>query len=312
MSVLIVGSIALDDIKTQLAEHKDLLGGSASYGAVSASNFSPVNLVGIVGEDFPKEHIELFRKRGIDLAGLQIVPGETFRWSGEYMWDMNTRETRSVALNVFEHFTPTLPEGYHSTPIVLLANIAPDLQHHVLNQVSQARFVIADTMDLWINIAKEELVRLIARVDMLILNDGEARELTGETSLIKAGRRIREMGPSAVAIKKGEHGCLLFGDGQFFSCPAYPLEDIHDPTGAGDCFAGGLAGYLASRHLSDADLSEKKEIPFEYLRQAVVEGSVIASFNVESFSMDRLRAVSKADIAERYGIFRTLSRFEAV
>ena len=155
-------------------------------------------------------------------------------------------------------------------------------------------------------------MRLIARVDMLILNDGEARELTGETSLIKAGRRIREMGPSVVAIKKGEHGCLLFGNGQFFSCPAYPLEDIHDPTGAGDCFAGGLAGYLASRHLSNEELSEKKDIAFEYLRQAVVEGSVLASFNVQSFSMDRLRTVTKDDIAERYEIFRTLSRFEAI
>ena len=196
--------------------------------------------------------------------------------------------------------------------MVLLGNIAPALQHHVLDQLVRPHFVIADTMDLWINIAKEELVRLIARVDMLILNDGEARELTGETSLIKAGRRIREMGPSTVAIKKGEHGCLLFGDGQFFSCPAYPLEDIHDPTGAGDCFAGGLAGHLASRHLSDNELSEKKDIPFEYLKQAVVEGSVIASFNVESFSMDRLRNVSREEITERYGIFRTLSRFEAL
>jgi len=167
-------------------------------------------------------------------------------------------------------------------------------------------------MDLWINIAREELTKLIARVDMLILNDGEARELTGETSLIKAGRRIREMGPSVVAIKKGEHGCLLFENGQFFSCPAYPLEDIHDPTGAGDCFAGGLAGYLASRHLSNEELSEKKEIPFEHLRQAVVEGSVLASFNVQSFSMDRLRTVTKEDIADRYEIFRTLSRFEAI
>ena len=312
MSLLVLGSIALDTVKTPIEERADLLGGSASYAAVAASFFSPVNLVGIVGEDFPKEHIEFFKARDIDLAGLQVVPGKTFRWSGEYMWDMNQRETRSVELNVFENFTPDLPEAYKSARMVLLGNIAPALQHHVLDQLTRPHFVIADTMDLWINIAKEELVRLIAMVDMLILNDGEARELTGETSLIKAGRRIREMGPSAVAIKKGEHGCLLFGDGQFFSCPAYPLEDIHDPTGAGDCFAGGLAGYLASRHLSDADLSEKKEIPFEYLRQAVVEGSVIASFNVESFSMDRLRAVSKADIAERYGIFRTLSRFEAV
>ena len=306
MSVLIVGSIALDDIKTQLAEHKNLLGGSASYGAVSASNFSPVSLVGIVGEDFPKEHVELFRNRQIDLAGLQIVPGKTFRWSGEYMWDMKTRETRSVALNVFETFTPALPEGYRQTPIVLLANIAPDLQHHVLDQVSQPRFVIADTMDLWINIAKDSLTRLIGRVDMLILNDGEARQFTGETSLIKAGKKIREMGPAYVAIKKGEHGCLLFGpEAEFFSCPAFPLEDIHDPTGAGDTFAGGLAGYLAAN-------CGTGEVTFEALKKAVVYGSVLASYNVEAFSLERLKTVDKAQIESRYDLFRRISQFEKI
>jgi sugar/nucleoside kinase (ribokinase family) len=306
MSVLIVGSIALDDIKTQLAEHKNLLGGSASYGAVSASNFSPVSLVGIVGEDFPKEHIELFRRRRIDLAGLQIVPGKTFRWSGEYMWDMNTRETRSVELNVFETFTPDLPEPYRQTPIVLLANIAPDLQHHVLDQVSQPRFVIADTMDLWINIAKDSLTRLIGRVDMLILNDGEARQFTGETSLIKAGKKIREMGPAYVAIKKGEHGCLLFGpEAEFFSCPAFPLEDIHDPTGAGDSFAGGLAGYLAA-HVGDSGVT------FDHLKKAVVYGSVLASYNVEAFSLERLKTVDAAQIESRYDLFRRISQFEKI
>lgn len=300
MSVLIVGSIALDDIKTPLEEHQNLLGGSASYGAVAASFFSPVNLVGIVGEDFPKEHIVLFEKRKIDLAGLQVVPGQTFRWSGEYMWDLNIRETRSVALNVFEHFTPKLPETYKDTPIVLLANIAPDLQHHVLDQVSLPRFVIADTMDLWINIAKDRLIELLARVHMLILNDSEARELTGETSLIKAGHKLRGMGPQYVAVKKGEHGCLLFGDdGQFFSCPAYPLEDIHDPTGAGDSFAGGLAGYLAK--------NDGAEVTFETLRQAVVYGSVLASYNVEKFSLERLKTVTQDEITERYKMFRRIS-----
>ncbi len=312
MPLLILGSIALDTVKTPLEERADLLGGSASYASVAASFFSPVKLVGIVGEDFPQENLEFFKQRNVDLEGLQIVPGKTFRWSGEYMWDMNQRETRSVELNVFENFSPELPESYRSTRMVLLGNIAPALQNHVLDQLTRPHFVIADTMDLWINIAKEELLRLIARVDMLILNDSEARELTGQTSLIKAGRRIREMGPSCVAIKKGEHGCLLFGENHFFSCPAYPLEDIHDPTGAGDCFAGGLAGFLASRPISEADLTEKKQIPFEILRQAVVEGSVIASFNVESFSMDRLKTVTPVDISERYEIFRTLSRFESI
>lgn len=302
MSVLIVGSIALDDIKTPLEEHQNLLGGSASYGSVSASFFSPVNLVGIVGEDFPREHIDLFNSRQIDLAGLQIVPGQTFRWSGEYMWDLNTRETRSVALNVFEHFEPKLPESYKDTPIVLLANIAPELQHHVLDQVSLPRFVIADTMDLWINIAKERLVELLARVHMLILNDGEARQLTGETSLIKAGHKLRAMGPQYVAVKKGEHGCLLFGDeGQFFSCPAYPLEDIHDPTGAGDTFAGGLAGYLAK--------TGETEITFQSLRQAVVYGSVLASYNVEKFSLERIKTVTQQDIADRYAIFKRIGEW---
>jgi sugar/nucleoside kinase (ribokinase family) len=305
MSVLIVGSIALDDIKTQLAEHKNLLGGSASYGAVSASNFSPVNLVGIVGDDFPAEHMELLRSRRIDLAGLQTVPGKTFRWSGEYEWDMNTRETLSVELNVFETFTPALPEAYRGTPIVLLANIAPDLQHHVLDQVSQPRFVIADTMDLWINIAKESLERLVSRVDMLILNDGEARQFTGETSLIKAGKKIRDMGPAYVAIKKGEHGCLLFGpEAEFFSCPAFPLEDIHDPTGAGDTFAGGLAGYLAANAGSG--------VTFEVLKKAVVYGSVLASYNVEAFSLERLKTVDAAQIESRYDLFRRISQFERI
>ncbi|MGA3169403.1 MAG: PfkB family carbohydrate kinase [Chthoniobacteraceae bacterium] len=304
MPVLVVGSIALDTVKTPVAEHADLLGGSASYGAVSASFFTGVNLVGVVGDDFPKEHIEYFASRKIDLAGLQIVKGRTFRWSGEYHWDLNTRDTRSVELNVFEHFTPTLAPGYASTPYVLLANIAPALQHHVLDQMERPRFVIADTMDLWINIAKAELVSLLGRVDMLILNDGEARQLTGVTSLIRAGREIRALGPRYVAVKKGEHGCLLFGPEGFFSCPAYPLEDIHDPTGAGDTFAGGLAGCLASQ--------DHGEVTFDDLRQAVVYGSVMASFNVEAFSLERLRTLTQGEIAERCEMFRLMSQFEVI
>jgi len=305
MSVLIVGSIALDDIKTPVEEHPNLLGGSASYGAVAASFFSPVNLVGIVGEDFPKEHIDLLRSRRIDLEGLQIVPGKTFRWSGEYMWDMNTRETRSVELNVFEHFTPVLPANYQSTPFVLLANIAPDLQHHVLDQVKNPRFVIVDTMDLWINIAKDSLIRLLGRVDMLILNDSEARQLTSQTNLVKAAKAILALGPKYVAIKKGEHGCLLFGAaGEFFSCPAYPLEDIHDPTGAGDSFAGGLAGVLAREN-------DSGPVDFGALRRAVVFGTVLASYNVEAFSLERLKTVDAAQIEDRCRLLRLMSQFEA-
>ncbi|MEK0446541.1 MAG: Bifunctional protein HldE [Verrucomicrobiota bacterium] len=304
MSVLVVGSIALDTVKTPVEEHADLLGGSASYAAVSASFFSPVQLVGIVGEDFPSAHVEFLRGRRIDLGGLQQVPGKTFRWSGEYMWDMNTRETRSVELNVFEHFTPTLPASYTDSQIVLLANIAPRLQSHVLDQMSRPRFVIADTMDLWIQIAREDLEALLKRVDMLILNDGEARQFAGETSLIKAGAKIRAMGPRYVAIKKGEHGCLLFGDGEFFSCGAYPLEDIHDPTGAGDTFAGGLAGYLAA--------TVRGPVNFAHLRHAVVFGSVLASFNVEAFSLERLRSLTQSDIDARYQSFRLMSQFEVI
>jgi sugar/nucleoside kinase (ribokinase family) len=304
MSVLVVGSIALDTVKTPMAEHADLLGGSASYAALGASFFSPVNLVGVVGDDFPKAHVALFQDRRIDLAGLQTLPGKTFRWSGEYMWDLNTRETRSVELNVFEHFTPTLPNSYAGTPIFLLANIGPDLQNHVLDQAAKPKFIIADTMDLWINIALDELLRLLKRVDLLILNDGEARQLTKETSLIRAAARIRALGPKYVVIKKGEHGALLFGDGQFFSCGAYPLEDIHDPTGAGDTFAGGLAGWLAAQNGLPID--------FDALRKAVVYGSILASFNVEAFSLDRLRTLTQNDIADRYEAFRLMQQFEVI
>jgi cytidine kinase len=305
MSVLVVGSIALDTVKTPFEEHADLLGGSASYCAVAASFFAPVNLVGIVGDDFPKEHVGFFQKRGIDVAGLQIAQGKTFRWSGEYMLDMNVRETRSVALNVFEHFNPKLADGYADTPFILLGNIGPNLQNHVLDQVTQPRFVIADTMDLWINIALDELKRLLPRVDMLILNDSEARLLTRETSLVKAGQKIQAMGPRFVAVKKGEHGCLLFGDNDdFFSCGAYPLEDVHDPTGAGDTFAGGLAGYLASM--------VEGEVKFSDLRKAVVHGSVLASFNVEQFSLERMRTLSHEDIKERYESFKLFSEFEVI
>jgi sugar/nucleoside kinase (ribokinase family) len=301
MALLIVGSIALDTVKTPVEEHADLLGGSASYAALGASFFTPVKLVGIVGEDFPESEFDFWRSRRIDSAGVQRVRGQTFRWSGEYMWDMNTRETRSVALNVFEHFRPALPESYRETEFVLLANIAPALQAHVLDQMKQPKFVVADTMDLWIETARRDLDGLLPRVDLLILNDSEAREMTKETSLIRAGRSIRKAGPRYVAIKKGEHGALLFGDGEFFSCGAYPLEDIRDPTGAGDTFAGGMAGYLAA---------QEREPNFADLRRAMIHGSVLASFNVEAFSLERLRALTNEEIAKRYHLFRDMSQFE--
>jgi sugar/nucleoside kinase (ribokinase family) len=301
MSLLIVGSIALDTVKTPVEEHADLLGGSASYAALGASFFSPVKLVGIVGDDFPETEFAFWKSRKIDAEGVQRVRGKTFRWSGEYAWDMNTRETRSVALNVFEHFRPELPRSYRETDFVLLANIAPALQAHVLDQMERPRFIVADTMDLWIEITRADLDALLPRVDLLILNDSEARELTKETSLIKAGRQIRKSGPKYVAIKKGEHGALLFGEDEFFSCGAYPLEDIHDPTGAGDTFAGGMAGYLASAGGTPT---------FGDLRRAVIYGSVLASFNVEAFSLERLRTLTMDEIRGRYQIFKAMSAFE--
>ena len=302
MSLLIVGSIALDTVKTPVEEHADLLGGSASYAALSASFFSPVKLVGVVGDDFPASEFDFWKAHKIDSDGVQRVHGKTFRWSGEYSWDLNTRETRSVALNVFEHFKPALPESYRKSDFVLLANIAPSLQSHVLDQMERPRFVVADTMDLWIETTRADLNALLPRVDLLILNDSEARQMTKETSLIKAGRKIRSFGPKFVAIKKGEHGALLFGEEEFFSCGAYPLEDIHDPTGAGDSFAGGMAGYLAGA---------VKSVQFADLRKAMIYGSVVASFNVEAFSMERLRTLTMKEITERYETFKMMSQFEA-
>jgi len=304
MSLLVVGSIALDTVKTPVEEHADLLGGSASYAALGASFFSPVNLVGVVGDDFPESEFEFWKSHRIDTAGVQRVNGKTFRWSGEYAWDLNTRETRSVALNVFETFSPELPANCRTTPFVLLANIAPKLQAHVLDQMERPRFVVADTMDLWIETTRPDLDALLRRVDLLILNDSEAREMTKETSLIRAGRKIRGYGPRYVAIKKGEHGALLFSEEEFFSAGAYPLEDIHDPTGAGDTFAGGFAGYLA------AHVQEK--VTFDVMRKAVIYGSVLASFCVEAFSLERLRELTHDEITDRYQMFKMMSQFEVL
>ena len=304
MSVLVVGSIALDTVKTPVEEHADQLGGSASYAAVGASFFSPVHLVGVVGEDFPESEFEFWKTRKIDASGVQRVPGKTFRWSGEYAWDLNTRETKSVALNVFENFEPELPANFRETKFVLLANIAPSLQSHVLDQMRRPRFIVADTMDLWIETTRKDLDALLPRVDLLILNDSEARQMTNETSLIRAGRAIRRLGPKYVAVKKGEHGALLFGPDDFFSCGAYPLEDIHDPTGAGDTFAGGVAGYLAGVCGGEVD--------FAQLRKALIYGSVLASFNVEAFSLDRLRSLTNEEIDGRYEMFKRMSQFEVL
>lgn len=298
--MLVVGSIALDTIITPKEKHADLLGGSASYAALSASFFTPVNLVGVVGTDFPKKYLELFQKHRIDITGLKTEQGETFRWTGQYEINMNNRTTLSVALNVFEKFSPELPSSYRATPYVLLANIHPALQLHVLDQIQSPRFVVADTMDLWINIASEDLKKVLKRVDMLILNDSEAKEFMKEDNLIKAGHKLMEMGPKYVAIKKGEHGCLLFGpEGRFFSAPAYPLKQVNDPTGAGDTFAGALLGYVAST----------QDASFENLRRGVVNGSVMASYNVEEFSLRRLKELQPSDIKSRFEEFKQYSHF---
>src|ERR1700721_1583361 len=256
MPVLVVGSIAIDSVKTQLEEQREILGGAASYASIGASFFSPVNLVGIVGTDFPQEYIELFKSRGINLDGMEVAEGRTFRWSGEYEWDMNQRKTLDLELNVFETFMPKIPEPYKHTPIILLGNISPVLQNHVLDQVENPRFVVADTMDLWIAKTKPALIDLLKRVDLLVLNDSEARQLTTETSLIRAGRKLMQLGPEFVAIKRGEHGGWLLSKDHFFSCGAFPLEDIRDPTGAGDTFAGGFTGFLAGLEKEEFEFSD--------------------------------------------------------
>ncbi len=296
MPVLVVGSIALDHIKTPTAEHHQLLGGSASYAAVAASFFGPVHMVGVVGDDFPPQHKQLFLDRKIDLTGLEVAAGQTFCWSGEYELNMNNRRTLSVALNVFETFQPKLPETYRETPYVLLGNIAPSLQRLVCQQIRKPKFVVADTMDLWISIARPDLMELLKEIDMLILNDSEARQLTEEDNVIRAGRKIATLGPRYVAVKKGEHGCLLFGSkGEFFSTGAFPLESINDPTGAGDCFAGGLIGHLA----------RTDDISFANLKEAIIQGTLVASFCVEEFSLRRLEKLAEHEIAERRQAFGT-------
>ncbi len=300
MSVLVVGSVALDSVKTTKEEHHRLLGGSASYASVAASFFAPTRMVGIVGEDFPPEYISLLESRGVDLAGLQRVSGKTFAWSGEYELDMNRRKTLSVELNVFEQFRPDLPAAWKTTPIILLANIAPVLQLHVLDQLDSPKFVVADTMDLWIHTAKDDLLALLKRVDLLVLNDSEAKELTGRDNLIQAGREMLRLGPKYVAIKKGEHGCLLFGEDLLFAAPAYPVEGVVDPTGAGDCFIGGFVGSLAATGQTD----------FSALKRAVLYGTATASFDVEDFSLRRLQSASKDELLGRVETLKELVRVE--
>jgi sugar/nucleoside kinase (ribokinase family) len=299
--LLIVGSVALDSVKTPFGNVKEALGGSATYASYAASFFTPVRLVGVVGEDFPVEHVELLKSRAIDVGGLQAVRGKTFRWSGAYEYDLNEAHTLATELNVFETFKPQIPASYKKSDFVFLANIDPELQLSVLDQVEKPKLIACDTMNLWIRLKPEVLKRVIKRVDFLFINEGEARLFAGLPSLIKAGRLLQSWGPKYVVIKKGEHGALLFGDKTFFAAPAFPLEDVFDPTGAGDTFAGGFFGYLAN---SGGDISDAN------LRRAVVYGSAMASFTVEKFSLERLKTLTMEQLTSRVRTLKELSQFD--
>jgi len=299
MSVLVVGSVALDSVRTPFGEVEEVLGGSAVFFSMSASFFNEVRLVAVVGEDFPSQYVDLLASRRIDVRGLQRLPGKTFRWKGYYDYDLNDARTLDTQLNVFEDFHPSIPEEYRDSPYVFLANIDPELQLKVLEQVRSPRLTVCDTMNYWIENKRRELAETVSRVDCLLLNDAEARQLAEEPNLIMAGRKLLEMGPKRVIIKKGEHGVIMLGEDSFFSLPAYPLETVFDPTGAGDSFGGGFLGSL-SRY---EDASE------EDVRRSVVYGSVVASFAVESFSCDRLRDLTHQEIDARYREFMDMTCF---
>lgn len=301
MSILVSGSIGLDSIHTSAQAHNDLLGGSASYAGLAASLSQPVFLCGIVGTDFPDPHMELFRSRGINTDNVDVVEGRTFRWTGRYHDDMNHRETLDVSIDVLERFNPRLTPEAAGAKVLLLANMSPDNQFAVLEQCTGNPFVIMDSMDLWINIARPRLLELMKRVDLFVINEDEARMFTESPNLITAGHRLREMGPANVVVKKGEHGALLFGPGRFFSACAYPLTEVLDPTGAGDTFAGGMAGYIAGL---------KQERPdFRDLARAVVHGSVLASFTCESFGVHALASVTESRAAGRLAEYRLCTEF---
>lgn len=301
-AVLIVGSMALDNVKTPFGEVRDALGGAAVYSSVAASYFAPVRLVGVVGRDFPEKHVRFLASRSIDLAGMQRMQGETFRWSGLYEFDLNQAHTLDTKLNVFQHFRPHIPEEYKDSKYVFLANIDPELQLQVLEQVKSPKLTICDTMNFWIENKRECLLEVLKKVNIAFMNDTEARQLCGTFSLVGAARQIIELGPSAVIIKKGEHGAIMVTDSAYFAAPSYPLEEVRDPTGAGDSFAGGFIGYIAYTD----DISEGN------LRKATIYGSTLASFNVEDFSLRRLGSLTPEDIAARYCEFKQIADFEAL
>ncbi len=302
MALLVVGSVGLDSVETPFDKIEEALGGSATYISLAASYFSgPVGLVGVVGSDFPKKYIELLEERDIDLEGMQIVDGEkTFRWGAKYHYDLNVRDTLFTELNAFQNFNPVIPEPLRNSRYICLGNIDPVLQMKVLEQMTNPQFVVCDTMNFWIKGMKEDLLKLLKRVNVFIINDSEARLLTEEPNLIKAARQIRELGPEILIIKKGEHGAMLFTDGTIFSAPAYPMEVIFDPTGAGDTFAGGFIGYL----------HKTRDLSPDNIKRAVIYGSSMASFCVEKFSTKGLEDLSYLQIQDRFREFRKISSFD--
>ncbi|MBN1542765.1 sugar kinase [candidate division KSB1 bacterium] len=300
MSVLVVGSMAYDSVETPYARVENALGGSATFFSAAASFFTPVHLVAVVGEDFNTAEIDFLVQRGVSLDGLTVEKGKTFRWKGRYLANMIDRETLDTQLNVFENFNPNLPESYRDDQVVFLANIHPELQHHVAQQVRNARFVAMDTMNFWISGTPESLRRTLTVADALMINDSEVRDLSGDSNLLTGAQKIQAMGPRTLIIKKGEHGALLIHESSLFSCPAFPVTEVFDPTGAGDTFAGGFMGYLAM----------KNDFSAETMRTAMVFATALASFSVEGFSVDRLRTIEKADINNRVKRLYEMTRFQ--
>ncbi len=300
MSILCVGSVALDSVETPFGNAERVLGGSAVYFGAAATAFHPVQIVGVVGDDYPMQDLDFLAERGADLSGIERATGESFFWAGRYHYDLNSRDTLETRLGVFADFEPKIPEAFRSARYVFLGNIDPELQLDVLDQVEAPDVVACDTMNYWIEGSRDALLRLLQRVDILLVNDEEARQLAGESNLLRAARWIQGQGPRIVVVKKGEHGAILFGEDWIFYVPGYPLEELFDPTGAGDAFAGGFLGYLAKADSVDP----------AHLRRAMVYGSALGSFACEEFSVGRLRDLDNADIADRVRHFRRLTAFE--
>jgi sugar/nucleoside kinase (ribokinase family) len=302
MSLLVVGSVALDTVETPFGRAEDALGGSATFFSAAASSFCPVQLVGVIGDDFPANALDFLAERDVDLSGLERAAGESFRWSGVYSFDLNSRDTLDTRLGVFADFNPRIPASFRSTEWVFLGNIDPVLQLAVLDQIERPKLVACDTMNFWIQGKRDELLQLLGRVDLLLVNDAEARELSGDHNLARAAHWIQEQGPQYIIIKKGEHGAILFTPDSIFFAPGFPLEEVFDPTGAGDAFAGGLMGYLAQcGQLSDAAM-----------RRAVIYGSAMGSFAVERFSVERFKDLTQEEIEARVRSFREMTSFQLV